>query len=272
MAKAIYRHPLNRRILVLSVAYQRVMTLKPWELELSEKYKVPILESAKMTRHSTEDGSILLSLMELTLADLLSVNMHFGAVRMSRTFQLGKIVKQTVVADEGFYLAECDLEQAETRDTAYITGDKNLIAVINGPRDFHSHNVEAFFGLPYDTIYDAKTKKVLNKPIRNTGKRVNHGANYNMGPDVLVDTMGEEAVYEAARLLKLPRQWTAREIAEHFLKGFDKTYPTIRGEYHVWVINQILTTRLLKGATGWTRYCFDNPKKSKASTQCIRSA
>jgi hypothetical protein len=43
---------------------------------------------------------------------------------------VGKIVKQTVVADEGFYLAECDLEQAETRDTAYITGDTNLLRAL----------------------------------------------------------------------------------------------------------------------------------------------
>jgi hypothetical protein len=75
--------------------------------------------------------------------------------------------------------------------------------------------------------------------------------------------MGEEAVYQARDLLKLTKKWTAREVAVYLLERFDKAYPTIRGEYHVWVINQILTTRLLKGATGWTRYCFDNPKKSK---------
>jgi DNA polymerase I-like protein with 3'-5' exonuclease and polymerase domains len=272
MAKAIYRHPLNRRILGVMRGIPKTDEIDKMGLRAMRKMKSTYLADGTFKNSKGEiipdkdfKGRGMYSLVPhgTDTGRLASGEHAFWCGANIQNIPVGRIVKQTVVADEGFYLAECDLEQAETRDTAYITGDKNLIAVINGPRDFHSHNVEAFFGLPYDTIYDAKTKKVLNKPIRNTGKRVNHGANYNMGPDVLVDTMGEEAVYEAARLLKLPRQWTAREIAEHFLKGFDKTYPTIRGEYHVWVINQILTTRLLKGATGWTRYCFDNPKKSK---------
>jgi DNA polymerase I-like protein with 3'-5' exonuclease and polymerase domains len=263
MAKAIYRHPLNRRILGVIRGVPKSDDIETMGIRALRKVQGTYLGVGEDDK--SFNGRWLYSLIPhgTDTGRLASRDHHFWCGQNVQNVPVGKIVKQTVVADEGFFLAECDLEQAETRDTAYITGDKNLIAVINGPRDFHSHNVEAFFGLPYDTIYDAKTKKVLNKPIRNTGKRVNHGANYNMGPDVLVDTMGEEAVYEAARLLKLPRQWTAREIAEHFLKGFDKTYPTIRGDYHVWVINQILTTRLLKGATGWTRYCFDNPKKSK---------
>ena len=119
--------------------------------------------------------------------------------------------------------------------------------------------------MPYATIYDDSTKKVLNKPIRNVGKRVNHGANYNMGAQVLVDTMGEEQIYKAASLLKLPSKWNAVQIAQHLLDCFDKTYPTIRGAYQAWVIDQVLVHRKLVGATGWTRYCFGDPRKSKTT-------
>jgi hypothetical protein len=126
------------------------MTLKPWELELLEKYRVPILELEKTIKTFPEDGSIRLSHTLLTQADSLFREHHFWCGQNVQNVPVGKIVKQTVVADEGFYLAECDLEQAETRDTAYITGDKNLLEAINWDRDFHSHNVEAFFGLPYD--------------------------------------------------------------------------------------------------------------------------
>lgn len=175
----------------------------------------------------------------------------------------GSLIKQTFEADDGFLFGESDLEQAETRDTAYITGEEKLIAAVNSGNDFHSTNVELFFGIPYAEVYDNVKKKVLNKPIRDIGKRVNHGANYNMGARVLVDTMGLEKIFAAARMLKLPRHFDAIDIATFLLAAFDRTYPTIRGEYQVWVISQVVTNKLLTGATGWTRYCFSDPRKNK---------
>jgi len=50
-------------------------------------------------------------------------------------------------APEGFYLGEADGEQAEARDTAYLSGDKNLIDVVESDKDFHAINVERFFGI-----------------------------------------------------------------------------------------------------------------------------
>ncbi len=176
---------------------------------------------------------------------------------------VGKTVKQTLCADEGFYLAECDLEQAETRDTAYITGDKNLLETINSDKDFHSLNLCAFFGLKYEDVYDEEKKKTKNKPLRDAAKRVNHGATYLMMAQVLVDTMGLKAIYEAARLLNMPRHWEAIQIAAYLLLCFEKTYPTVRGAYPEWVVQQILTHHKLVGATGWTRWCFSNPKQNK---------
>lgn len=263
MAKAIYRHPLNSRILgvirgvpktdkVEEMGIRALRKVNSTYLTIGEdakEYKGRVLYT--MNPHGTDTSR------------LASREHHFWCGLQIQNIPVGKTVKQTIVADEGFFIGECDLEQAETRDTAYITGDPNLLKAVNSTRDFHSHNVEAFFGIPYETVYDDKLKKVLQKPIRNIGKRVNHGANYNMGPDVLVDTMGEDQIYKAAELLKLPRSWTAREIASHLLASFDKTYPVIRGDYHRWVIERVLVHRTLVGALGWTRYCFNDPKKSK---------
>lgn len=176
----------------------------------------------------------------------------------------GKIVKQTIIADEGFLFAEIDLRQAESRDTAYIAGADTLIKAVTGTRDFHSVNASAFFGVPYETIFSDERQKTLNKSLRDLAKRVNHGANYNMGPNVLVETMGLTKIYEAAKLLKLPKLWTPKQIAEHLLAQFHKTYPALQGSYYPSVIKQIVTTSKLVGATGWTRYCFGKPEKSKS--------
>jgi hypothetical protein len=203
----------------------------------------------------------------------------------------GPEVKCTISADEGFLFGECDLEQAESRDTANISGDERLITAVSGARDFHSVNASSFFGKSYESIYDDQAKKTKDKPLRDLSKRVNHGANYNMGPDVLVDTMGLRNIYAAARLLGI-KFTSPRDIAAFLLERFHATYPKLRGPkapyspgtYYAWVVEQITITRKLVSRAyhhtaynlqrypdvkayiekgDWTRYCFGKPDKSK---------
>lgn len=263
IAKAIYRHPLNARILNVIRGTPKTDDVERMGIRSLRKMQSTYLtigDDAKEYR-----GRILYGLHPhgTDTARLASSDSAFWCGFQIQNIPTGRTVKQTLRADEGFFFGECDLEQAETRDTAYITGDENLLKAISTDKDFHSLNVSAFFGMPYESIYDDVKKKTLNKPLRDVGKRVNHGANYNMGPDVLVDTMGLERIYEAARLLKLNPRWTAREIAQYLLDRFDATYPVIRGDYHRYIKQCIQTTRLLVGATGWTRYCFGDPTASK---------
>ena len=170
--------------------------------------------------------------------------------------------KASFVADDGFYIAECDLEQAESRGTGYFTGDTNLIDAVENSPDFHSHNASAFFGYKFEEIYDVKAGKVLMKPLRILSKRVNHGANYYMMEDTLVNTMGLEAIFEAKRLLNLIFT-QPREIARYLLKQFERTYPTVRIDYPLWIKSHIKSTGMLVGPQGWTRICFGDPSASK---------
>jgi hypothetical protein len=97
-----------------------------------------------------------------------------------------------------------------------------------------------------------------------------------MGAGVLVETMGEDKIAEAARLLKLPKLWSYKQIAEHLLAQFHKTYPEISRIYYPGVIHEITTTKMLSSkavhdcayqasAKGLTRYCFSDPSKSKSA-------
>lgn len=175
----------------------------------------------------------------------------------------GGATKSTVIADEGFRFAEVDLEQAETRDTAYAAGEDRLIAAVESPKDFHSVNASAFFGIPYDAIYDDVRHKKLDVKLRDLAKRVNHGANYLMGWSVLIDTMGEDKIWTAKKLLKLPSNFTLRMVAEHLLAQFHKTYPKLSAVYYKKVCSDVMTYKMLTGPQGWTRYCFGNPVKNK---------
>lgn len=182
-------------------------------------------------------------------------------------------VKNGIIADDGFLFGEVDYAQNEARGTAYLSGDTALItAVDDKSKDFHGTNASSFFGRPYSSIVDSKydpeisewIHKVIDKPLRNdVAKRVNHGANYNMQEQVLLDTMGIAAVRRAKQLLSLPDNWSLIRVCSHLLGCFDTTYPVIRGPWYAKCVNDVVSSGLLVGPTGWTRRCFGNPKAAK---------
>lgn len=183
-------------------------------------------------------------------------------------------IKSYFISDPGFLFAEADYAQAESRDTGFLSGDTALIDAVTGPRDFHGVNASAFFGVPYEEIIDttinpdgSSSHEVLNKPMRQLAKPVNHGANYNMGEAVLIATMGLKNIYNAARLLRLPPGLTAKQIASHLLAAFERTYKIVKGAWYQKVIASVLTTNKLVSPKvnghSWTRWCFKDPSKSK---------
>jgi DNA polymerase I-like protein with 3'-5' exonuclease and polymerase domains len=217
LAKAALRHPLNNRIIKQVLAIRKARKLNSTYLTAGKEFYGHLGQYTSGERKRA--GRILYSLNPhgTDTGRLASKEHHFWCGLQVQNIPRGTSVKRTLIADPEFYIAECDLEQAESRDTAFISGDENLIKAVTGTRDFHSVNASAFFGLPYDSIYDSILQKVINKPVRQIAKNVNHGANYLMGWSVLIDTMGEDRILEAKQLLKLPRSYTMRQVAEHLL-------------------------------------------------------
>lgn len=242
LAKAQFRHPLNNLILDIVLEIRGYRKLISTYLVTSKLFNGRILYA--LNPHGTDTGRNA------------SKEHHFWTGLQIQNIPRGKDVKQIAVADDGFAIAESDLEQAESRDTAYITGDETLIAAVSGDKDFHSVNAAAFFGKAYEDIYDSAKNKTKDKALRDLSKRVNHGANYNMGDNVMVETMGLKNVYQAQSLLKLPKLWTPKQITGYLLQRFHDTYPSLQRVYYPAVIHAVQTTKMLVGATGWTRYCF----------------
>ena len=187
--------------------------------------------------------------------------------------------KKMMRADEGWLLFEIDKSASESWCTAALSREEKLWATLTTKEDFHCANASMFFGIPYEELYDVATGEKLNVPLRNLAKRVNHGANYNMGASVLVETMGEANIFEARRLilialekrnLQTTYQYTslllskqAIQIATYLLSLFDRAYPAIRGRWQQEIIREVLTTNKLVSPSGWTRYCFGNPAANK---------
>jgi DNA polymerase I-like protein with 3'-5' exonuclease and polymerase domains len=280
LAKAKLRHPLNGRIIDKVISIRKTRKLISSYLKDGITLNERILYS--LNPHGTDS------------ARLASRDHHFWCGFQIQNIVRGESVKQFFISDEGFRFGEADFEQAESRDTAYLSGDRNLLEAVNSGRDFHATNASSFFGVAYESIINPDTKKILDKTLRDLAKRVNHGANYNMGPGVLIDTMGEDKVYQAAILLKLREKypgktWGLVEIATYLLEQFDKTYPDIRGKFYEKVVYEIATTGMLVSPAvpavvqsstlngleyyaahldynknkKWTRRFFADPAKSK---------
>lgn len=270
--KAAARHPINEKILseILEVRGERKLVSTYLTTgEDSKEFKGRIL--FKLNPDGTDSGR------------LASREHHFWIGLQIQNIPRGKEVKQTIVADEGFLFAECDLKQAESRDTGYASGDERLIQTVESDKDFHSLNTSAFFGVPYETVWDDVSGKAKDKELRDLAKRVNHGANYCMGPQMMLDTMGIKKVRRAQKLLRLNPFLTPVQVCEYLLEIFHKTYPNLRKIYYPAIIAEVETTRRLtsralfyceneeeytkrwnNGERDWVRYCFGHPAKVKS--------
>lgn len=167
-----------------------------------------------------------------------------------------------LMAPEGWEICETDNEQSESRTTAYISGDVALQTTLESGRDFHSQNSVLFFGADYE-VARKKQEDGSDSPMRALAKRINHAVSYNMGANEFVRNAGHRVMELARRLLGLSPYWSHKQIAEYLIGLFDKAYPKVRNEFQADVIREITFTKMLRGATGWTRRFFRDPNTNK---------
>lgn len=187
--------------------------------------------------------------------------------------------KSMFVPDRGYVLNAIDNAQSESRTTAYTTGDERLIDAVENAKDFHTRNASMFFGIPEAELWRLKAsadkaEQKLYDIYRNIiGKRINHGANYNMAEFVLIETMTPTRIITAKHTLKLPLRYTLKEVATYLLACFDRAYPLIRsqkpGGYHHALIKEIAQTSKLLNPDGWVRYTFNRPGIYDADTDTV---
>lgn len=176
------------------------------------------------------------------------------------------------ISEEGKSFLAVDKAQSESWCTGFLSQDINLIKVVSESPDFHCQNASMFFGIPFDELFDTETGTKLNVPLREIAKRVNHGANYNMGEHVLLETMGLDAVIEAKNLLGLPIKYTPIDVCRYLLAKFDETYPRIRGEWYDELVREVVMTgKSTIPSVNWTRRTFLRPLKSKPDLNTLAS-
>jgi DNA polymerase I-like protein with 3'-5' exonuclease and polymerase domains len=247
-----FSHPLNHWLVERIVEYRKAVKLVSTYLNTDKLFHGVMLYS--LTSYATRTGR------------LASGESALWCGANIQNIPRGKEVKQCYVPFPGFLLGEVDKAQAESYCTGFISGDTELIEAVTGPQDFHSFNGSKFFGVPYEAIcknLGSGEYEILDKPLRQLAKPINHGCSYCMGAKVLVDTMGLELVFKAGNLLGLTSKWSAEKITEYLILKFSQTYPVLTQKYWQWVIAKVRDSKVLVGATGWTRYCFGRPDVNK---------
>ena len=248
LSRAAFRHPFYAVIIEAIVDYRKSAKLISSYLNKDKLFKGRMLYSISPT---TETGRNKSSSHHFSRNTPGKAWMMYGA-NVQNIPRVGGI-KEFMVADNGFLIMESDYAQAESRDTGYITGDTTLIANVDSDKDFHKSNASMFFGVAYDSV---------SKDLRQLAKPVNHGANYMMGDETLIDSMGLKMVYMASKLLRLPSNWAAKQITKHLLSLFHKTYPVVAVDYPRYIKFKVAKDSMLVNPYGWVRWCFSDPNKS----------
>lgn len=172
----------------------------------------------------------------------------FGRLSSSKTIfgtgtnqqNLPQEFKKFLVADDGYVLWEVDKRQAEWVVVAYLSGDANMISVVESGQDTHIHTAHLMFHQPKELIeYESKvigsnTDQSLiselrtnagidtilprSMSMRQCGKKSNHGLNYDEGPNqfALINEMEQS---EAKAIV---------ELYHHIYPGIRLYYESIK--------------------------------------------
>lgn len=242
---ASFRHPLNARVLGDIVDYKKAAKLVSTYIDADKFWNWRLFY--RLNPAGTDSGR------------LASSESSFWVGFQIQNIPRGDAVKQFLVSDNGWSLAEPDASQSEARCVFYLAGDEKGIALVESSKDYHSWNAQEFFGIPYAEIWDEEKGECVSKAakeIRDLSKRTNHGANYNMTEGVMLSTMGPKHVSKAKLVLKFPASYTLKKVCAVMLGKYDATYPQVKTDWYASVQLQIELTRKLVSPLGWTRHFF----------------
>ena len=172
------------------------------------------LVSTYTAMEGEEDGRVRTSYSFISTFRLNSFESHFGKGGNLQNIPVrseeGREIRKLFVPDENQVLLASDLEQAEAREVAWLSGDFELMEAFEKGLDVHWENAKAIFQIPESVPYNFKAifhspivgeDKTL-KELRDMGKTVSHARNYGMGPLMLQTILIREGVFLDAKTCK----------------------------------------------------------------------
>lgn len=147
--------------------------------------------------------------------------------------QIPPIARRCCVPDPGYVMFQADQQGAEARLVAYLSGDPNYIAAVEGG-DSHTMVASMVFGFePKREL--AEREYFRGKSYRQVCKALSHGSNFQGKPFTLSRQAGVEA-----------------SVIEQFQFNYFKKFPGIQA-WHLWIANQIQTRGYMVNVFGFRR-------------------
>lgn len=97
--------------------------------------------------------------------------------------ELGRNIRKSFIADNGFKLVAFDYSQMELRIAAFLSGDEKLVEIFKKGEDVHTAVASEVFGVPFDRV---------DKEMRRRAKEINFGIIYGMGVNALKQNLGTD--------------------------------------------------------------------------------
>lgn len=134
---------------------------------------------------------------------------------------IGPVIRRAFVPTNDHLLIAMDYSQIELRILAHLSGDAKMYNAFMSGQDFHSITAHNMFGIPMSAMDPSKGGS-KDLPQRITGKTINFGIPYGMGPGKLMDTVnGELSKIEGAKLMTINESRDALDL-------YFATYPDVR--------------------------------------------
>lgn len=111
---------------------------------------------------------------------------------------LGREIRKSFVAEDGYKLVAFDYSQIELRIAAFLSGDEKLIDVFRTGQDVHTSVASEVFGVPLESV---------TKDMRRKAKVINFGVMYGMGVLALKQNLGTS-------------KEEAQEFLDHYFQKF----------------------------------------------------
>ncbi len=127
--------------------------------------------------------------------------------REGTTSQWGVNPRSWFIASEGHKLVVADMGQAEVRVLALLSGDKDLIALVNSEADIHAEVATACFGERFTSLDEDSLER---KELRLHAKTVVFGIMYGRGAHSIAESLGIDA-----------------EEAQAIIDGFFRRFPGV---------------------------------------------
>lgn len=192
---------------------------------------------------------------------------------------ISPIIRETMVADDGYILFDIDYSQSDNYFVAYESEDQKCIEVVCDPRDTHCIHTAHFFKMSYEDAYNDPHKKAKDSP-RSCTKKIVHGCNYEMQERTMFlnicAELGKEALFKAAELLGYKDAWTLSDqalvkICKELQESYFELYPYLKTWDERLVKECYANGGTLTTAFGFTRKFFGNYVADKAIHRTMAS-